>query len=77
MNVKEAINLRKSIRKYKNKKISEEIINELLEAARKAPSAKNTQSHRYFIVKNGEIKDQLIKHGAFKQSYRHHIPRLD
>ena len=59
MNVKEAINLRKSIRKYQDKQIPEEIIVELLDAARKAPSAKNTQSHRYFIVNDQGTKDKL------------------
>lgn len=57
MDVKEAINIRKSIRQYKDKQISEEIITELLNAARKAPSAKNTQSHKYFVVKDEEIKN--------------------
>jgi nitroreductase len=76
MNVKEIINLRKSIRKYKDKKISEEIINELLDAARKAPSAKNIQSHKYFIVKDKEIKDKLIKQKVFKQPFVNDAPLI-
>jgi len=76
MRVKEAINLRKSIRKYQDKEISEEIINELLDAARKAPSAKNTQSHRYFIVKDKDIKDKLTKQGAFKQPFVNDAPLI-
>lgn len=76
MNVKETINLRKSIRKYQDKKISEEIINELLDAARKAPSAKNVQSHKYFIVDDKEIKDKLIKQGAFKQPFVNDAPLI-
>ena len=52
MDVKEAISKRKSIRKYLDKQIPEEIIEDLLDAARRAPSAKNTQSHKYFIVKD-------------------------
>ncbi len=76
MNVKEAINLRKSIRKYQDKPIPDEMINELLNAARLAPSAKNTQSHKYFIVKTKEIKDQLIKHGAFKRPFINEAPLI-
>ena len=76
MNVKETINLRKSIRKYKDRQISVEIVNELLDAARKAPSAKNVQSHRYFIVNDKEIKNKLIKHGTFKQSYVNDAPLI-
>jgi nitroreductase len=76
MNVKETIDFRKSIRKYQDKPISEEIINELLNAARKAPSAKNIQSHRYFIVKDKAIKDKLIKHEAFKQPFVNDAPLI-
>lgn len=76
MNVKEAINSRKSIRKYQDKQISKEIIDKLLDAARKAPSAKNTQSHRYFIVNDKETKNQLIKHGAFKPPFVNDAPLI-
>lgn len=76
MNIIEAINLRKSIRKYKDRSISEEIINELLDAARKAPSAKNVQSHRYFIVKDQEIKNKLISSGVFKQPFVNDAPLI-
>ena len=76
MNIKKIIYLRKSIRKYKNKQIPEKIIKELLDAARKAPSAKNVQSHRYFIVNNKKIKDKLIKQKVFKQSFVKHAPLI-
>lgn len=76
MNVKETINLRKSVRKYKDEQIPEEIIRELLEAARKAPSAKNTQSHRYFIVKDKDAKDELIKFRVFKQPFVNDAPLI-
>jgi len=48
----------------------------LLDAARKAPSAKNTQSHKYFIVNNKEIKDKLREHGAFKQDFVNDAPLI-
>lgn len=76
MDVQQAINIRKSIRKYKNKRISDEIINELLDAARKAPSAKNVQSHKYFIVKDKVVKNKLIEVGAFKQPYVNDAPLI-
>lgn len=74
MDVKEVIESRRSIRKYRDKEVPEEVIIELLEAARKAPSAKNTQSHRYFVIKSGEKKNQLIEEGAFKQPFVHDAP---
>ncbi len=69
MDVKKAINKRRSIRKYKDKKISKKIIKELLESARMAPSAKNIQSHRYFIIDNKETIEKLAKKGAFRQPF--------
>ncbi len=76
MSVKETINLRKSIRKYKDKEIPEEIIKELLNAARKAPSAKNIQSHRYLIVNDKEIIKKLMKQKVFKQPYVYDAPLI-
>lgn len=76
MDVQKVINIRKSIRKYKDKQISDEIINELLDAARKAPSAKNVQSHKYFIVKDKVVKNKLIEVGAFKQPFVNDAPLI-
>jgi len=76
MEVKEAINRRKSIRKYQDKPIPEEIIKELLDAARKAPSAKNTQSHKYFIVKDKETINKLKENNAFKQPFVYDAPLI-
>jgi len=69
MNVKDVIYQRKSIRKYQNKEIPEEIINELLDAARRAPSAKNTQSHKYYVVKDKKTLKKLKENGVFKQPF--------
>lgn len=76
MNIKEAIHQRKSIRKYQDKSIPEEIITELLDAARRAPSAKNTQSHKYFIVKDEMTKEILKKYNAFKQPFVYGAPLI-
>jgi nitroreductase len=76
MDVKEAINRRKSIRKYQDKQISDEIIKELLDAARRAPSAKNTQSHKYFIVKDKETIKKLKQNNAFKQPFVYDAPLI-
>ncbi len=75
MDVSGAINKRKSIRKYKDKDVSDEVIAKLLDAARRAPSAKNVQSHRYFIVK-GDMKEKLVEAGAFKQPFLKDAPAI-
>lgn len=50
---------RRSIRKFKSDKVSSDIINELIEAARIAPSAKNLQPW-HFIVMSNKHKDDFI-----------------
>jgi len=65
---KEAIEGRRSIRKFKNKDIPEHIISELIDAARLAPSACNSQSWRFKIISDKETKIQLCE-AAFMQKF--------
>ncbi|MCI9177577.1 MAG: nitroreductase [Clostridia bacterium] len=58
MELKEVIKNRRSIRKYKEEGVSKEILEELVECARLAPSAKNRQPWKFLIVKE-EIKNQI------------------
>ena len=51
MNTFDAIAKRRSIRKYKDTQISDEIILKLLNAAIQAPSGKNRQSWRFYVIK--------------------------
>jgi nitroreductase len=53
----EIIKKRRSIRKYKDKPLSKDIIDSLLEAARHAPSARNLQQLEYKVI----TKKDLIK----------------
>ena len=50
---------RRSIRSFTDKKVSDEIINTLLQAAIYAPSAKNGQSWFFSVVQNKEILDKI------------------
>lgn len=59
METQEAIRERRSIRKYKNKEVPEEAVNELLEAARLAPSGVNCQPWRFVVVKSEEGRKEL------------------
>ncbi len=74
MNIKQAIEQRKSIRKYKDKSIPDEIINELLEAARLAPSGSNKQSSRYRIIKDKETIEKLKENKIFTQDFAYTAP---
>ncbi len=60
MNIYEAIQKRRSIRRYKPDTIPEDKLNRLLEAARLAPSGKNGQPWRFIIVKDKTMRDALI-----------------
>jgi len=50
---------RRSIRKYENKEIPQEILQQILEAGRQAPSAVNRQPFRFVVVKDHEIMKEL------------------
>lgn len=54
-----AIYTRRSIRKFQNKKVSKKIIEQIIDAGRMAPSAKNRQPWKY-IVYGGKNKDELL-----------------
>lgn len=59
LSTKEAIENRRSIRKFKSDPISEDILMEVLESARLAPSGCNSQPWRFKIVRDEATKKQL------------------
>ena len=59
MEVFEAIEKRRSIRKYRDEPVPEELIDRLLEAARLAPSSSNTQSWKFKVITNPETRRKL------------------
>lgn len=59
LTVKEAIQQRRSIRKFLDKPVSAEMINEILEAARLAPSASNRQPWRFIVVTDPKERAKL------------------
>jgi len=58
--VLEAIKKRQSVRSYQDKEIPEDILLQILEAGRLAPSAKNTQSWKFIVVKDEDLRKKLI-----------------
>lgn len=61
MELNEAILTRRSIRKFTEKKVTDEEIRELLEAARWAPSWANTQVWEFVIVRDPSLKEKLVE----------------
>ena len=58
MDVYKAISKRKSIRNFLNKKISKDILEDILNNGILAPSSKNKQPWRFYIVEN-KIKEKI------------------
>jgi nitroreductase len=59
---------RRSVRSFKEDDIPMEIINELLEAARSAPSAGNYQPWHFYIIKDKALKEGLCA-AAYQQNF--------
>jgi nitroreductase len=73
MEVKEAILKRSSIRAYEEKPVPMEILVQVLEAARLAPSGRNSQSWKFIIVRDDERR-QAIGRAAGGQPHVHTAP---
>jgi nitroreductase len=61
MDLFEAINNRRSIRRYTSDVVDDDKINAVLEAGRWAPSWGNTQCWRFIVVRGGDIKKKLTE----------------
>ncbi len=60
MDVSEAIYNRRSIRKFKKDEVPQELLKKLLEAATLAPSGKNKQPWRFYVIQ-GEKRAEMIR----------------
>ena len=61
MNVIEAIKTRRSVRSYQDKPVESEKLEQLLEAARLAPSANNRQDWKFIVVQDTGTRQALVK----------------
>lgn len=64
MDTIECIKTRRSVRKYQDKEIDIELINEVMDAVRYSPSWKNTEAIRYTVVMNNTIKNEIANKGV-------------
>ena len=65
MEVKDALLKRRSIRKYLDKEVSDEIIEELLHAAMSGPSACNRRPWIFYVIKDRDKLNELRKASRF------------
>ncbi|KAA0007449.1 MAG: nitroreductase family protein [Thermoplasmata archaeon] len=75
MEVKEAIEKRRSIRKYKSKDVELSIVGKLLYYANLAPSAGNLQARDFIIVDDKELKKKIAR-AAYNQEFVEEAPVL-
>lgn len=76
MDVKSAIEQRRSIRKYTDKEVSDETVKELLEAARLAPSGCNAQPWRFYVINDKLTMRKLREKRAFQQGFVYRAPLI-
>jgi nitroreductase len=75
MDVFEAIEARRSIRRYRDESVPQDIINKILEAARIAPSSSNTQSWKFKVVTDAATRHEL-REIAFGQKFVEQAPAV-
>jgi nitroreductase len=56
---------RRSIRRYRPDLVPDEMVEQLLEAGRWAPSASNRQPWEFIVVRDEAIRQQVAEHAAF------------
>lgn len=61
MDFEKVIKERFSVRKFKNEKVSNELINKILEAGNLAPTAKNYQPQKIYVVQSQEGLNKIDK----------------
>jgi nitroreductase len=61
MEVTDAINTWRSIRKYKSQPIPDETLRKILEAGRRAPSWENVQPWHFIVIEDADIKEKLSR----------------
>ena len=56
---------RRSIRRYRPDPVPDEMVEQLLEAGRWAPSASNRQPWDFIVVRDEAVRQQVAEHAAF------------
>ncbi len=65
MDLLEAIRTRRSVRKYQNKPVPEELVQTILGAAMAAPSACNAQPWQFVVIRERRLLDEIPKINSY------------
>jgi len=71
MDTRDAILTRRSIRKYTDRAVPEELVTELLKAAMAAPSAGNEQAWQFIVIRDRAILDAIPKFHPYSAMLKH------
>jgi len=63
LNVKEAIEQRRSIRSFRPDPVPEDLVQQMLEAARLAPSGSNRQPARFLVITDPDMRKEIRRLG--------------
>jgi len=61
MSILEAIKNRRSVRRYKEDPIPDDVLYRILESGRLAPSGKNLQPWKFIVVKDAKLREKLAE----------------
>ncbi len=64
MDIHETIRLRKSVRAFLDRPVSDETLARVMDAARLAPSARNGQEWRFVVVRDGATRERIAREAA-------------
>ncbi len=67
MEIYDAIKIRRSVRQFRDDPVAEDSLKNILEAARMAPSAENSQDYKFIIVHDASTRKDLA--GAAEQRF--------
>ncbi len=73
MELIESILNRRSIREYDDKDIEKSILNEIMDVVRFYPSWKNSQTSRFYFIKNQELKEKLANEATLNKEGKNAI----
>lgn len=80
MEVIDAVLTRRSIRRFKEEKVPRETIEKIAAAAAYAPSWKNTQTVRYYVVEDDAVKTDIARNHTMGFAYNtgtiEHAPQI-
>ncbi len=71
MDALEAVQTRRSVRKYEKREINDEIVKTLLSAAMSAPSAANQQPWEFIVIKDRDMLDGIPAFSPFAKMAAH------